>query len=225
MIIPVLDIKGGKAVSGQSGKRDTYQELKTIFHDSSDPENIARAIKKDDASRIYIADLDSIEKKGSNLELIARINQIIPVMLDCGACDLETVKKAFESATNVIVATETLKSRSDLFEIFQSEDRDKIVLSVDVKDGKILSKHMDLEFEEVTGLIDQIQPKETILLDISKVGTLGGINKDLISKFRKLRTSLIIGGGIKGEEIPLIHDMGVDEILVGSALHSGKLKL
>lgn len=225
MIIPVLDLKGGKAVSGQSGKRDTYQELKTIFHETSDPEKIARTLKEGGANRIYIADLDSIDGKGSNMELVSRINQIIPVMVDCGAYDLNTVDEAFKSSTNVIVATETLKKIEDLLLIFQTVHKERIILSVDVKDGKIFSKHLLLGFEEISKLINEIKPEETILLDISKVGTRGGINMRLISKFQRLKTSLIVGGGIRGDELSLLHDMGVDKVLVGSALHNGKLNL
>ncbi|MDI6655580.1 MAG: HisA/HisF family protein, partial [Candidatus Hydrothermarchaeota archaeon] len=36
-IIPVLDIMHGKAVSGKSGERKKYQELKTVFASSPDP--------------------------------------------------------------------------------------------------------------------------------------------------------------------------------------------
>lgn len=225
MIIPVLDLKDGIAVSGQSGKRSTYKALKTIFHKSSDPVEIAKKLMSYGFKRIYIADLNSIEGNGSNLEVVSKINYFLPVMLDCGAHDLETVQEALNYSTEVIVATETLRSLKDLSLIFHSCNNDKIILSVDVKDGEILNKHIHLEFEDLLGWIDEFEPKETILLDISRVGTLKGINEALILKFNKLRTSLIVGGGVQGDEIPQIYDLGVDKILVGSALHGGKLKL
>lgn len=224
MIIPVLDLKDKIAVSGQSGKRDTYQPLKTIFHKSADPVKIAEKISACGFKRIYIADLDSIESKGSNLELVSMINHFLPVMLDCGANDLETVREALNYSREVIVATETLRNLEDLSQIFQSLDQDRIVLSVDVKDGKILSQMVSMEFEDLFSWIDGFQPKETILLDISRVGTLKGINKELIIKFNKIKTSLIIGGGVQGDELPLIRDLGADNVLIGSALHNGKIK-
>ncbi len=46
MIIPVIDIKNGEAVSGKSGKRETYTPLKTVFDNSSEPVAIARKLKK-----------------------------------------------------------------------------------------------------------------------------------------------------------------------------------
>ena len=58
MIIPVLDLKNGIAVSGKSGKRDTYKPLMTVFHKSASPQEIAKSLKDGCAVRIYIADLD-----------------------------------------------------------------------------------------------------------------------------------------------------------------------
>jgi phosphoribosylformimino-5-aminoimidazole carboxamide ribotide isomerase len=225
MIIPVLDLKDKLAVSGKSGKRDTYQPLKTVFHKSAEPVKIANKFRDYGFKRLYIADLDSIEGTGSNLELVRRINQLIPVMLDCGANDFNSVREALNYAQEVIVGTETLRSLTDLSQIFRSLDPNRIILSVDVKDGEILSKVSSMSFEELFSWISKYQPKQTILLDISLVGTESGINKDLILKFNQLATSLIIGGGIQGDELPLIHDMGVNKVLVGSALHNGKIKL
>ncbi|MEN6329499.1 MAG: HisA/HisF family protein [Methanobacteriaceae archaeon] len=225
MIIPVLDLKDKIAVSGQSGKRKTYKALKTVFHSSPNPVKIANKLLTSGFERIYIADLDSIESNGSNLGLVSKINHFIPVMLDCGANDFNTVTKALDYAQEVIVATETLRSLEDLSQIFQSNDRDRLILSVDVKDGEILSKAASIGFEDLYNWINEFKPNETILLDISRVGTLKGINQDLILKFNKLNTSLIVGGGVHGDELPLIHDLGVNKVLVGSVLHNGELNL
>jgi len=43
-LIPVLDLQGGKAVSGKSGRREEYTELETVFTPSSDPLEISRAL-------------------------------------------------------------------------------------------------------------------------------------------------------------------------------------
>jgi phosphoribosylformimino-5-aminoimidazole carboxamide ribotide isomerase len=225
MIIPVLDLKDKVAVSGKSGKRDTYLPLKTVFHKSAEPVEIAHKLLDYGFKRVYIADLDSIGCTGSNLELVSKINQLLPVMLDCGANNLSSVMEALNYAQEVIIGTETLRSLTDLSQIFRSLDHTRIILSVDVKDGEILSKAASMSFEDLINWISKFEPKETILLDISRVGTFNGINKDLILKFNELKTSLIVGGGLQGTELPLIYDMGVNKILVGSALHNGEIKL
>ncbi|MGI6481740.1 MAG: hypothetical protein ACOX08_00510 [Methanobacterium sp.] len=45
---------------------------------------------------MYIADLDAIEGKTSNLDLVSKINQILPVMLDSGTFDPESVEEALQ---------------------------------------------------------------------------------------------------------------------------------
>ena len=48
-IIPVLDLKSGIAVSGESGERSNYKPLKTVYSQSSNPVEIARTLKEQGA--------------------------------------------------------------------------------------------------------------------------------------------------------------------------------
>ena len=223
MIIPVLDLKNEIAVSGKSGERETYKPLKTVFHNSSFPEEIAKSLKNAGAARIYIADLDSIENRGSNFNVIEKVNRHIPVMLDCGARNVFDVQKALEVADKVIIATETLKDMDDLIDIFDKFDKNRLVISIDIKDSEIFSKYLDIKVEEFIKQIEELNPQEVILLDISQVGTEKGVNYKLIQKFSKL--PLILGGGITSSDIKKLEKMGINKFLVGSALHNGKLAI
>lgn len=225
MIIPVLDIKNGTAVSGKSGKRETYKPLETVFHQSSSPEKIAEALRDAGAVRMYIADLDSIENEKSNFNVINEVNKHISVMLDSGSSSVFDVEKALEVADKVIIATETLKDMEDLTAIFHNFDRNRLIISIDIKDGKIFSKNLNINLEDLTLKIKELNPPEVILLDISKVGTEEGVNEKLIKKFLKLPSSLIIGGGITTNDIKKLEKIGIKKFLVGSALHNGKLPL
>ncbi|WP_321421193.1 HisA/HisF family protein [uncultured Methanobacterium sp.] len=225
MIIPVLDIKDGIAVSGKSGNRKTYKPLQTVFHPSSHPLKIARSLLDKGAEQLYIADLDAIEGKGSNGDLVGEINQFIPVMLDCGANDMDSVSGALQVADKVIVATETLKNMDDLHEIFCRVNRERIILSIDVMDNKVLSKYMELDFNILRENLEKLQPCSIILLDISRVGTEGGINWGLINEFTGLESSIILGGGITEDDMHQLNKKGVNKVLVGTALHKGLIKL
>ncbi|AEG17509.1 MAG: HisA/HisF family protein [Methanobacterium paludis] len=224
MIIPVLDIKNGEAVSGKSGMRETYKPLKTVFTDSSDPLKIAVSLKDAGAQRMYIADLDAIEGKGSNLNVIKEINRIIPVMFDAGANDVRSVAKTLNVASKAIVATETLHSFEDLDEIFESFEKDKLIVSIDIKNNHILSKYMDTNFDTLINKIADLKPDEIILLDISRVGTEKGVDQGFIDRLSKVETSIIIGGGIRDEDIDVLSKSSVEKFLVGSALHKGKIR-
>lgn len=223
MIIPVLDLKNGIAVSGKSGERETYKPLKTVFHESASPEEIAKSLQNAGAARMYIADLDSIENRGSNFDVIEKLNEYIPVMLDCGARNVFDVGKALEVADKVIIATETLKDMDDLSDIFDKFDKNRLVISIDIKDNKIFSKYLNIKADEFMKRIEELNPQEVILLDISQVGTEKGVNYKLIKKFSKL--PLILGGGITSSDIKKLEKMEINKFLVGSALHNGKLAI
>lgn len=223
MIIPVLDISNGIAVSGKSGKRTTYKPLQSVFHNSADPFKIAKALKKVGAKRMYIADLDAIENRGNNLNIIKEINTIIPVMLDSGANNIRSTKEALEIADKIIIATETLENMDDLQEILKKHDKNRIIVSIDIKDNEIFSKHLNISLKELINKINEIKPSEVILLDISRVGTEKGVNKAFINQFLKLPTDLIIGGGITDKDIKELEKSGLNKFLVGSVLHKGKL--
>jgi len=225
MIIPVLDLKGGIAVSGKAGKRDTYQPLQTVFYKNPDPLKIAEALKNSGASRIYIADLDSIGEVGDNFSVIKEVNNILPVMLDCGASTVLDVEDALKIADFAIVATETLKDLEDLDEIFDNHSKNEIIVSIDLKEGNIYSKYLKINFEIFMQKLTNISPREIILLDISRVGSESGFDSELINTFKIPEVSIILGGGIRAQDITSLGKRGVNNFLIGTALHKGEISL
>ncbi|OPY24358.1 MAG: Imidazole glycerol phosphate synthase subunit HisF [Methanobacterium sp. PtaU1.Bin242] len=221
-IIPVLDLMSGMAVSGKSGQRDTYEPLKTVYSSSPDPVEIAISLKRQGAKHIYIADLDAIEGAGSNLELVRKINHLLPVILDWGVKDFQSFKFALDFAEKIIVATETLKSLEEMDKIIRTFSKKRIVISLDIKDGQVLSKIPSLTLDKLKSKLMELKPEEIILLDISGVGTEKGFNKTLLDEFRGWE-SLILGGGITPEELETLKKRGINKFLMGTALHSGQL--
>ena len=222
-LIPVLDLMSGIAVSGKSGKRDTYKPLETIYSKTPDPVQIAIALKRQGFKRIYIADLDAIGGKGTNLEVVRQVNHVLPVMLDWGVKYVKSFEFALNYAQKIIIATETLTSFKDLEEIFNKYPKERITVSIDVKDGQILSNSISTTFNEIKSKLLELKPQEIILLDISHVGTLKGYNQDILNEFSGMEDRLILGGGINPDEIKNLLNHGVSKFLVGTALHNGEI--
>jgi phosphoribosylformimino-5-aminoimidazole carboxamide ribotide isomerase len=222
-IIPVMDLMNGIAVSGKSGNRATYSPLNSVFANNSDPIAIANSLKIKGYNELYIADLDSIEKIGHNLDKIKLINTIIPVILDCGIKNFDGFKFYLDFAYKLIIATETLESLDELHKIINTFPKERIVISVDIKDNELYSKseNFNLSLDEFIEELIAISPNEIILLDISKVGTNSGINQDLIAKFSQLYDKLILGGGISKEDLSKIDELGIKKVLIGSSIHNG----
>jgi len=224
-IIPVLDLMNSIAMSGMSGNRNSYTPLSTIYSSNSDPVTIAQSLKINGANQIYIADLDLIEKQGHNLDKIKIINTILPVMLDAGIKDLNSFKFYLDFAFKLIVATETLESIEELYKIFDTFSKERIVVSVDIKDDHLFSQNIDMTVEEFKKELIAIDPNEIILLNISSVGTKSGFDKNLIDSFLELKDKLILGGGITKEEINKLSNRGIKKVLVGTSLHNGEIHL
>jgi phosphoribosylformimino-5-aminoimidazole carboxamide ribotide isomerase len=223
--IPVLDLKDGQAVSGKSGLRDTYQPLQTVFAPSSNPIDIAQGLKLNGADELYIADLDLIESNGHNINEIKMVNTIIPVILDAGVKNAEGFSFFLNYAFKIIIPTETLESIDELYEICNKYPKERIVISVDVKNNELFSKNLDLTLNEFKDILVDIDPLQIILLDISGVGTNKGYNKELLNEFADLKDKLIIAGGLNKDSISELEKIGIKKVLLGTSLHSGEVKI
>ena len=209
-IIPVIDLMNSVAVSGKSGNRSEYTPLETIYASSANPVEIASSLKL---------------AGGHNINEINDVNRILPVIADIGVDNLNTFEFALKYAYKIIVATETLESIDELRKIFEKYPKERIIVSVDVKNNELLSKHMDIDLEGFKEILHEIDPNEIILLDISSVGTEGGFNKELLHIFSDFKDKIILGGGITPDEIDEISNMGIKKALVGTALHKGEIRI
>ena len=223
--IPVIDLKQHQAVSGKSGMRDTYQPLRTVFAPSANPVEIAQGLKLNGADEMYIADLDLIESNGHNISDVKMVNTILPVIFDGGVRNCESFEFFLDYAYKIIIPTETLESVEEMERIFEKYPKERIVISVDVKNDELLAKNMDLDLLEFKEILKRLDPNEIILLDITGVGTEKGYNKELLDKFEDMKDKLIVAGGLNKQSIGELDALGIKKVLIGTSLHSGEVNL
>ncbi|WP_407374923.1 HisA/HisF family protein [Methanobrevibacter sp.] len=223
--IPVIDLKQHQAVSGKSGMRDTYKPLQTVFAPSSNPVEIAQGLKLNGASEMYIADLDLIESQGHNITDIKMVNSILPVIFDGGVKNMEGFEFFLDYAYKIIIPTETLESIDEMRKIFAKYPKERIVVSVDVKNNELLAKNFDMDLAEFKEILKELDPNDIILLDISGVGTEKGYNKELLDEFAEFKEKLIIAGGLNKNSIGELESLGIKKVLIGTSLHSGEVKI
>ena len=223
--IPVIDLKQHQAVSGKSGMRDTYKPLNTVFAPSSNPVDIAQGLKLNGATEMYIADLDLIESQGHNVNDIKMVNTILPVMFDGGVKNCESFEFFLDYAYKIIVPTETLESIDEMRKIFEKYPKERIVVSIDVKDNELLCKNFEMNLVEFKEILKELDPNEIILLDNTGVGTEKGYNRQLLDEFEDLKDKLIIAGGLNKQSIGELDALGIKKVLIGTSLHSGEVKL
>jgi phosphoribosylformimino-5-aminoimidazole carboxamide ribotide isomerase len=143
MIIPVFDVKEGKCVSGMSGKRDSYTPLQSVY--GNDLCEILENLKISGAHAVYVADLDKIESKGDNSELIEKINEVLPVLLDNGANNIDDIIHNRNICRYSILATETMTRLEEIRNIFKENPTERIIISIDIKNNELLIKNKDIK--------------------------------------------------------------------------------
>jgi len=232
-LIPVIDILNGLAVHAVRGKRKEYQPLKSILCDSADPLDVASAFKALGFTELYVADLDSILGRGTSLPIIEKIAEKtqLKIMVDAGISDILKAQEAFRGkASKIIVGTETLQNLSfvkDAVELFGSE---RVVVSLDLMNGKVLSKSEKAKSMSVLALAREFQAMgvtEIIVLDLAKVGSSEGIDLPQVKKLAGVpQLRVFVGGGVRDiNELTLLKNVGVQGVLLATALHTGEISI
>lgn len=224
-IIFVMDILGGSVVHAVKGERSKYKPIQnSMICDSSDPFEIISSVKP---REIYIADLDHIQDIGDNFEIIKKISGKTKTMVDIGVKNMEDVQKCAQIADTVIIGTETA-----YFEVIEKaaiQFPDRINVSIDMKNGCVLTKDMTMEDrpEDIIKRLNNIEINEIILLDLGKVGTGAGIDEEFLNDIADLsRHNILVGGGIKNlGDIETLRRLGINGALAATALHNGNIPI
>lgn len=232
-IIPVLDLMGGQVVQGIQGRRAHYRPVKSVLTSSTSPLAVARALcAETDCQALYIADLDAIEGHGAQHAAIRELAAALPARLwvDAGVAAAEDVTPWIEAGVDrVIVGSETLDSMASLRSVRTAFPAERLVFSLDVQGGAILSRCDDLRAMSLPHVCKHLRDggwTHTILLTLDRVGTGGGPDWSLLEAAWDAcpDLELIAGGGVRGiEDLHRLSRLGMRGALVASALHSGRL--
>ncbi|MFX0201294.1 MAG: HisA/HisF-related TIM barrel protein [Candidatus Hodarchaeota archaeon] len=235
-IIPVLDIKGYPspiAVQAYRGERNKYGPLISVLCDSSDPLLLATNLEhKLGISTIYIADLDGIQLQTRNWTLIKNIQAKtnLRLYLDTGIRMKKDLYQIIDWEIDFpIIATETMVDHQEILEGIRGlKQGHKIVISIDLWKGKVLSKDpviANLPFKSLLSTFDYNQVAGFIVLELTQIGTQTGVTITPVKQaLNHTSKRIITGGGIKNLTGLLeLKALGVHGALVGTALHNGTI--
>ncbi|MHA1914436.1 MAG: HisA/HisF-related TIM barrel protein [Promethearchaeota archaeon] len=233
-VLPVIDILNNQAVHAKRGERTNYKPLKSKLFNSSDPLDITRLLTKNYGfEEIYIADLDAIINDNPNFHLFEEILKIprIKIMVDLGITKMDDILRYSELGFNkIIIGIETLQSLEDLKEGLKLVGNEKIVISLDMYQGKILSNAEKLKNYDPLELVNKLEllgVKEIILLDLARVGQkVGGIPQSYFKIQNAFKGKVFVGGGIKNfEDLIYYEQHHFSGVLVATALYDGTIEI
>lgn len=231
LVIPAVDIKGGKAVRLSQGRMDRD----TVY--SEDPIKTALYWQDMGAERLHVVDLDAAVKgTSSNRELIKELIKAlkIPVQVGGGIRDLKIADEYISiGASCIVVGTAALESPSLFKELLESFPN-RVILSVDAKDGHVSIRGWTKDLSKTAMELAKEYEKDPlyaiIYTDILRDGMKTGPDfKRAVELLKNTNIPVILAGGIRDiqhiKEAFVLKDLGLMGVITGRAIYDGTLDL
>ncbi len=229
ILIPAIDIKGGKVVRLFQGKFTEVTEY------GDDPLAMALQWERLGAKWLHVVDLDGAKDAVmGNQAVIKKIAQTlkIPVEVGGGIRSEETIKDLVQDGNiaRVILGTKAIENR-DFLKNMLGIYGDKICVSLDCTNGFVASRgwvaSSNVKAVDLAKELELIGLQWLVYTDIARDGTLTGPNYEqlatMLGVIRKM--NLIASGGVANiDDVKRLASMkGVAAAITGKAIYEGKL--
>ena len=219
MIIPCIDLMGGKVVQLVQGREKALEggtPLEMIARFAAFPE-------------IQVIDLDAAMGKGSNDDLVELIAVRATARVGGGVRSPERARMLIEQGAHRVIVGTAAFQRELLQEIADATGPERLIIALDSRGGKVVVKGWQEATEfSAEQVIHQLEPfcSGFLCTYVDKEGLMQGTDLDW---FRRLRAStkheLTAAGGITTlEEIRELQKLGIHAAL-GMAIYTGRLSL
>ena len=231
LIFPAIDIRGGKCVRLVKG--DFHQE--TVFSDK--PEEMAQKWQAQGAQYLHLVDLDgALAGKSVNLPTVQAILQAvdIPAELGGGIRTMQNIDEVLELGVQRVILGSVAVRAPELVRTACAKYGERIVVGIDAKDGIVAVDGWGVSGNVRVGDLAQKMAeagvKTIIYTDISRDGTLSGVNVEATAALAKASgIKIIASGGVKSiEDIKAVKARekdGIEGVIVGKSIYTGSLDL
>jgi len=226
-IIPAIDLKDGKAVRLTKGLMQSAK----IYSD--EPWILARRFEELGARWLHVVDLNgAFAGEPKNLEQIAKIRQntSLKIELGGGIRDEETIRRYVDLGIDRLILGSIAPKNPDF--VKEMAARYPIAVGIDAIDGYVAvegwAKTSDMRATDLAKEFAKSGVEAIICTDVSKDGTLGGVNvafTEAIAAASKIPT--IASGGVRDlDDIKaLLRAKNIAGVIVGKAFYEGTLDL
>ena len=226
-IIPAIDLMDSKVVRLVKGN----PENKTVYSDN--PLEIAKKWQSAGADMIHLVDLDATLGRGSNKEIIRKIvsDVSIPVQVAGGLRDEQTINETLNFASRIVLGTIAIKNKNALQIILKKYGKEKIVISTDYLDGKILvdgwQQSTDIDLIDGINTFVEMGFSEFLMTNVSKDGTMQGPDLKFLQQACEIKnTNIIASGGISSiNDVKNIKEFKAFGVILGKALYENKISI
>ncbi len=231
-IYPALDLKDGNCVRLLHGKENRM----TIY--KGDPIKQVKFFFDNGFQWLHIVDLNAAFGKQDNkkiiLKILSKFKKSMRVQLGGGIRNIEDIEFWIDAGVSRIVLGSLAFQRPDLVNNLSNVFRKKLALGLDIKDKKIAvngwTKLLQIDPIKYVNQIDKKYFDRVIYTDISKDGTLKGVNLLQTKKFAKsIDIPIIASGGVSNlHNVKALYDqkdIGISGVIIGKAIYEKKFDL
>ncbi|MFA5923315.1 MAG: HisA/HisF-related TIM barrel protein [Methylococcaceae bacterium] len=215
-IIPVIDLKDGVVVHAQQGMREQYQPISTDLCQSADIYQVIEAfLGVYDFDTIYIADLNALTHQGDHDLLITDVLTSFPHILFWIDRGYQRFKKYPGNHLPVLGS----ESYSDETVLELKAYNKRFILSLDYSISEALGAKSLFSNQD-------LWPDTIIIMTLNRVGSNQGPDLDKLNWFCRQypHKHFIAAGGIRNTaDLQALKQVGVQQALIASALHSGAI--
>lgn len=228
IIFPAIDIKDNNCVRLLQGNFDEV----SVY--GNDPGLMAQRWEREGARFIHIVNLNGARGEGNTNDVSIKniLNSIhVPIQVGGGVRDRNRVKELLDLGVNRVIVGSMAIEDKKLLKDLVNEHKEKIVVSIDAKDGKVAvngwEEISDVDSIDLCKELELIGVKTIVYTDISKDGMLIGPNFDIYEKLSKYTSlDIIASGGITStDDIKKLKEMNIYGAIIGKALYENKVKL
>ncbi len=230
-IYPAIDIRGGKCVRLLKGDF----EKETTFSDA--PEEMAKKWEAMGAEYLHLVDLDgALAGMSKNLDTVKKILAAvhIPCELGGGIRSMENIKEVLDTGVERVILGSVAVKNPALVKEACAKYGERIVVGIDAKDGMVAvdgwGVSSDVKVTELAKKMKAVGVKTIIYTDISRDGTLEGVNVEATARLAKESgVKIVASGGVRSEadiRALLPHEReGIEGVIVGKSIYMGTLDL
>jgi phosphoribosylformimino-5-aminoimidazole carboxamide ribotide isomerase len=224
-IIPCVDIQHGRAVRLFEGNPNK----ETVYFES--PLEAAQHWAALGAERLHLVDLDAALGKGNNTFAIGQIAATLETNIEVGGGirSLESARGWLEVIDRIVLGTVAISQPEIVDALVADYGAERIVISIDAKDGLVAVKGWaEVSSVQAVELAERVTKQgitHVIYTDITRDGTLRGVNPEPVKTMREAFPHVLIAGGgvAKDSDLELYEMLGLEGAIVGRALYEGTI--
>ena len=224
MLIPSIDLQGGRIVQLQQGER--------LAVESDDIDLWIDRFRPYD--KVQLIDLDAAKSEGANDAIVRRICGELPCRVGGGIRSVERARAVLDSGATQVIVSSALFADGQVDVGFAARlagavGADRVIAAVDSRGGKVVIHGWRTQLEMTAAeAVRVLEPycSEFLYTHVDREGMLGGTDMNAIEEVKAATSRrLTAAGGITTlAEVDHLDGLGIDAV-VGMAIYTGRMRL